>query len=88
MARRNLKIAVFCDVAPCGSCKNRLFSTLKMEATIYSETSVLTRSKRRHIPEDGIAHSYCREDLKSNKEPLCRLGYSWESNIKNDLKQV
>jgi hypothetical protein len=30
------------------------FSTLKMEAICSSETSVHTRSTRRHIPEDGI----------------------------------
>jgi hypothetical protein len=33
------------------------FSTLKMEAIRSSETSVHTRSTRRHIPEDGILHS-------------------------------
>jgi hypothetical protein len=30
------------------------FSTLKMEAMSYSETSIHTRSTRRHNPEDGI----------------------------------
>jgi hypothetical protein len=36
------------------------FSTLKMEAIRSSETSVHTRSTRRHIPEDGIFHEhYC-----------------------------
>jgi hypothetical protein len=28
--------------------------TLMMEATYSSETSVLTRTKQRHIPENGI----------------------------------
>jgi hypothetical protein len=39
--------------------------TLMMEALSYSETSVRTRDKRRHIPEDGILHSHRRENLKS-----------------------
>jgi hypothetical protein len=41
------------------------FFTLKMEAIRSSETSVHTRSTRRHIPEDGILHSHRRENLKS-----------------------
>jgi hypothetical protein len=40
--------------------------TLIMEATPSSETSVLTRTKRRNIPEDGIIHSYRRVNLKSD----------------------
>jgi hypothetical protein len=34
------------------------FSTLKMEAIYSSETSVHTRSTRRHIPEDGILQDW------------------------------
>jgi hypothetical protein len=30
-----------------------------------SETSLLTRSPRRNIPEDGILHTHRRETLKS-----------------------
>jgi hypothetical protein len=47
------------------------FSTLKMEAIRSSETSVHTRSTRRHIPENGILHSHCRENLKSYNKKLC-----------------
>jgi hypothetical protein len=58
-----MRYFVFCDVAPCGSYKNRRFVeispyhlilfTLIMEA-MQSETTVLTRATLRHIPEDAI----------------------------------
>jgi hypothetical protein len=38
---------------------------LVMEAIHCSEMSILIRATRRHVPEDGILHSHCREDLKS-----------------------
>jgi hypothetical protein len=42
-----------------------IVGTLKLETTRSSETSVHTRSKWRHIPEDGILYSHRRENLKS-----------------------
>jgi hypothetical protein len=41
---------------------------MKMEATGSSETSVYNKPTRRHIPEDDILHSHCRENDKSYKE--------------------
>jgi hypothetical protein len=38
-----------------------------MEATRFSETLVISRATRLHIPEDGIVMSHRRENLKSYK---------------------
>jgi hypothetical protein len=37
-----------------------IYTSLKMEATCSSETSVYNRPTRRHIPEDGILLCYFR----------------------------
>jgi hypothetical protein len=40
-------------------------STLQVEMTCFSKTSVLTKPTSCHIPGDGILHSHCHESLKS-----------------------
>jgi hypothetical protein len=49
------------------------------EAIRYSETSVHTRSTRRHIPENGILHTQRRENLKSYKS------YNIQNYIKSSI---
>jgi hypothetical protein len=48
--------------------------TLMMVAIRSSDTPVLTRATQRNIPEDGILHCHCRENLKSyilNRRNYC-----------------
>jgi hypothetical protein len=57
--------------------------TLMMEAIIFSETSVFTRTTRRNMPYDGILHSHRRENLKSY---IALIG--WDLQRRNNVSPV
>jgi hypothetical protein len=56
-----LQLLVTTNVPP----NSLILFTMMMQVISPFETSVLTRATRRYIPEDGILHSHCRENLKS-----------------------
>jgi hypothetical protein len=54
------RLLVTANVVP----SSPIIVSLMMEALRSSDTSVLTRTTRRNIQEDGIFHSHCRKNLK------------------------
>jgi hypothetical protein len=65
------------------------FPTLKMEAIRSSETLVHIRSRRCHIPEDGILYSHRRENLRYYKTwiflRILRISFSF---FKQNISEV
>jgi hypothetical protein len=51
-----------------------------MEVIRSSKMSVLIRATQCHIPEDGIFHSHCHENLKSYIE-LTGWALYWSCNV-------
>jgi hypothetical protein len=69
--RRNIRsvrrLLVTASVVP----SSPILVTLMKETLRFSETSVLTRTTRRNIPEDDIIYGHRRENLKSYIPSLC-----------------
>jgi hypothetical protein len=66
-----LRVLVSADVVP----SSPILVILMMETIRFSEISVLTRTTRRNIPEDGCLRSHRRENLKSRKSTVTAAIY-------------
>jgi hypothetical protein len=54
------RVGLVCSLQPSTHAGSSLvdFSTMKMEALRSSETSIHTRTRRHHMPENNILHSH------------------------------
>jgi hypothetical protein len=66
-----LQLLVTAHVVP----SSRILFALMIGAISSSETSVLIRTTRSNIPEDGNLHSHSREDLKSYMKVSALLSF-------------
>jgi hypothetical protein len=68
-------LSIYLAAQSAATCSCRFFAGgflyLKLEAIRSSETSVHTRTTRRHIPENDVLHSHRRENLKPNMVFIC-----------------
>jgi hypothetical protein len=51
--------------------RSRIASTMRVEATGISETSVLTTRTRRHIPDNGTCRCHPRDNLGTYMQSFC-----------------
>jgi hypothetical protein len=61
---------------------------LIMGAKLPSETSIITRTTRRIIPEDSILHSHCRDNLKTYISKIIEFTGVLENALDNCVDSI